>query len=241
MTKVKFYGYGLPGVSKKELPGCLIVLEGTDGVGRSTQVALLREWLESKGYAVASSGLKRSMLAGKGLELAQEGNILGPRTNALFYATDLADRLEREIIPALRAGFVVLTDRYIYSILCRALVRDLDRKWAYNAVGFALIPDRVFYLRTDLNHLIPRVLNARGFDYWESGMDFLHNRDYYENYIEYQSRVLAQFDDMAEKFGFRVIDATRSVHEVFVDLCGDIKKLIKGMKPSSPKMPNQDE
>ncbi|MBN1580360.1 MAG: thymidylate kinase [Anaerolineae bacterium] len=236
MTKVKFYGYGLPGIQKKDLPGRLIVLEGTDGVGRSTQVALLREWLESKGYAVASSGLKRSMLAGKGLMLAQEGNVLGARTNALFYATDLADRLEREIIPALRAGFVVVTDRYIYSILCRALVRGLDYAWAYNAIGFALIPDKVFYLRTDLNHLIPRVLNARGFDYWESGMDFLHNRDYYENYIEYQSRVIAQFDSMAEEFDFQVIDATRSVHEIFVDLSKDIKKLIKGMKPSSPKM-----
>ena len=207
MTQVDFYGYGLPGVQKKYLPGRLIVLEGTDGVGRSTQVALLREWLESKGYAVASSGLKRSTLAGKGLELAQEGNVLGEMTNALFYATDLADRLEREIIPALRAGFVVLTDRYIYSILCRALVRGIDRKWAYNAFGFALVPDRVFYLRTDLNHLIPRVLNARGFDYWESGMDFLHNGGYYENYIEYQSRVIAQFDSMVQEFGF--IPSTR--------------------------------
>jgi dTMP kinase len=240
MTKVKFYGYGLPGLHKNDLPGRLIVLEGTDGVGRSTQVALLREWLESKGYAVTSSGLKRSRLAGKGLELAQEGNTLGPRTNALFYATDLADRLEREIIPALRAGFVVVTDRYIYSILCRTLVRGIDRKWAYNAVGFALVPDRVFYLRTDLNHLIPRVLNARGFDYWESGMDFLHNRDYYENYIEYQSQVIAQFDRLAEEFNFQVIDATRSVHEIFTDLCADIKKLIKGMKPSSPKIPNRE-
>ena len=239
MTKVRFHGYGLPGVQKKDLPGRLIVLEGTDGVGRSTQVALLREWLESKGYAVASSGLKRSTLAGKGLELAQEGNVLGARTNTLFYATDLADRLEREIIPALRAGFVVLTDRYIYSILCRALVRGLESKWGYNVVGFALVPDKVFYLRTDLNHLIPRVLNVRGFDYWESGMDFLRHRGYYENYIEYQSRVIAQFDSMAEKFDFQIVDATRSVHDVFVDLCKDIKKLIKGMKPSSPKMSSE--
>jgi dTMP kinase len=113
MTKVDFYGYGLPSIGAKTLPGKLIVLEGTDGVGRSTQVALLREWLESTGYAVASSGLKRSRLAGKGISRAQEGHYLGDSTSTLFYATDLADRLEREIIPALRAGFVVLTDRYI--------------------------------------------------------------------------------------------------------------------------------
>jgi dTMP kinase len=239
MTKVRFYGYGLPNVRKKDLRGRLIVLEGTDGVGRSTQVALLREWLESKGYAVAISGLTRSKLARKGLRLAQEGNVLGVTTNTLFYATDLADRLERNIIPALRAGFVVLTDRYIYSILCRALVRGLDRKWVYNAFGFALVPDRIFYLRTDLNHLIPRLLNARGFDYWESGMDFLRAQDYYDNYVEYQSRVIAQFDSMADEFDFRIVDATRSVHDVFVDLRKGIKKLIKGMKPSSPKTPKR--
>jgi len=238
MTKVKFYGYGLPGKFPKEFPGRLIVLEGTDGVGRSTQVALLREWLESSGYAVTSSGLKRSMLAGKGLQMAQEGNVLGTHTNVLFYATDLADRLEREIIPALRAGFVVITDRYIYSLLCRALVRGVDRDWAYNVLGFALVPDRVFYLRTDLNHLIPRVLNASGFNYWESGMDFLHKGGYYENYVEYQSRVIAQFDAMSEEFGFHTVDATRGVHEVFVDLRDGIRKLIKGMKPGSPKVPD---
>ena len=239
MTQVSFYGHGLPGVKQKDLPGRLIVLEGTDGVGRSTQMALLREWLEASGYAVASSGLKRSMLAGKGLELAQEGNTLNATTNCLFYATDLADRLEREMLPVLRAGFVMLTDRYIYSIMCRALVRGLDRKWVDNVFGFALVPDKVFYLRTDLNHLIPRVLNARGFNYWESGMDFLSNDGYYENYVEYQSRVIAQFDALAGEFDFQVVDATRNVREVFVDLSVEIKKLVKGMKPSSPKVKNK--
>jgi dTMP kinase len=239
MTKVKFYGYGLPDMRKKELRGRFIVLEGTDGVGRSTQVALLREWLESRGYAVAVSGLKRSRLTRKGLRLAQEGNMLVARTSTLFYATDLADRLEREIIPALRAGFVVLTDRYIYSILCRALVRGLDRKWGHNVFGFALVPDRTFYLRIDLDHLIPRMLNARGFSYWESGRDLLGNQGYYENYVEYQSRVIAQFDSMAKEFDFQIVDATRNVHDVFVDLRKDITKLIKGMKPRSSKTHEQ--
>lgn len=236
MTQVKFYGQGLPGFKHQELPGRLIVIEGTDGVGRSTQVALLREWLEAEGYAVASSGLKRSMLAGKGLELAQEGNVLGAMTNCLFYATDLADRLEREIIPALRAGFVVITDRYIYSIICRALVRGLGRKWVYNVFGFALVPDKIFYLRTDINHLIPRVLNARGFNYWESGMDFMRPGDYYENYVQYQGRVMDRFDTLAREFDFQIVDATRNVHDIFSDLSSSIKKLIKGMKPASPSM-----
>lgn len=236
MTQVRFYGYGLPGWSAQDtpkgLPGRLIVLEGTDGVGRSTQVALLREWLESSGFAVASSGLKRSTLAGKGIALAQEGHYLGDRTTSLLYATDLADRLEREIIPALRAGFVVLTDRYIYSLIARALVRNLDKDWVHNTFGFALIPDQVFYLRSDLNHLIPRVLNARGFNYWEAGMDFLHKRDYHDSYVEYQSRLLTQFDHMSGEYNFHLIDATRSVHQVFVDLKDGISRVVKGMKPA---------
>jgi dTMP kinase len=238
MTEVKFYGYGLPNFGDQtepdSLPGRLIVLEGTDGVGRSTQVALLREWLESSGYAVVSSGLKRSTLAGKGIALAQQGHYLGDRTTSLLYATDLADRLERGIIPALRAGFVVLTDRYIYSLIARALARGLDRDWVNNTFGFALVPDRVFYLRADLNHLIPRVLNTRGFNYWESGMDFLRKRDYHDSYVEYQSRLLAQFDSMSGEYDFHLVDATRSVHHIFLDLKRGISRLIKGMKPVSP-------
>jgi len=234
MTKVKFYGHGLPGMQQRELAGRLIVLEGTDGVGRSTQVAFLREWLESSGYAVASSGLKRSSLAGKGIALAQEGHYLSDMTSCLFYATDLADRLEREIIPALRAGFVVLTDRYIYSVIARALVRGMDREWIENVFGFALVPDRIFYLRADLNHLIPRVLNARGFNYWESGMDFLHRRDYYESYAEYQSQIINQFDAMSGEYNFHLVDATRTIHDVFVDLKNGISRLVKGMRPASP-------
>ncbi len=237
MTQVRFYGYGLPGMRQQELSGRLIVLEGTDGVGRSTQVALLREWLESSGYAIVSSGLKRSDLAGKGIALAQQGHYLSDMTSCLFYATDLTDRLEREIIPALRAGFVVLTDRYIYSIIARALVRGLDQDWVYNVLGFALVPDKVFYLRSDLNHLVPRVLNARGFNYWESGMDFLRKRDYYESYVEYQGRLLAQFDAMGSEFDFHLIDARRSVHEVFVELRHNISKLVEGMRPRSPRIP----
>lgn len=236
MTKVAFYGHGLPGLRKGDLPGKLIVLEGTDGVGRSTQVALLREWLESSGYAVASSGLKRSDLAGKGIALAQEGHYLGDLTSCLLYATDLADRLEREILPALRAGFVVLTDRYIYSLIARALVRGVDRAWVYNVLGFALKPDQVFYLRAGLNHLIPRVLNARGFNYWESGMDFLPQGDYYDSYVEYQSRILDQFDAMSGEYGFHLIDATRSVHAVFDELKRGIHKLVRGMKPAAPEL-----
>ncbi|MCK4449627.1 MAG: thymidylate kinase, partial [Anaerolineae bacterium] len=202
MIEVRFYGHGLPTFKKKRLPGKLIVLEGTDGVGRSTQIALLREWLESEGYAVAATGLKRGKLAGKALQSAMQGHTLGDTTMDLFYATDFAGRLERDIIPALRASFVVLTDRYIYSIIARAQVRGADPAWIRSVFGFALVPDVVLYLQADLAHLVPRVLNARGFDYWESGMDLLAGRDYYDSYVEYQARLLAQFDAIADEFNF---------------------------------------
>jgi dTMP kinase len=236
MTDIRFYGEGLAGFTRtKALPGRLIVLEGTDGVGRSTQIALLREWVESQGYAVQSTGLKRSELAGKGIKEAMQGHTLGNITANLFYATDMVDRLEKVIIPALRAGFVVLTDRYIYSIIARALVRGVDATWIRDVFGFALIPDAVFYLNADLPHLIPRVLNARGFDYWESGMDFLPNRDYYDAFVEYQTRLLAQFEAMAEEYDFQRIDATRSVREVFQDLTTRMEAVLADMKPISPE------
>jgi dTMP kinase len=183
---------------------------------------------------VQSTGLKRSELAGKGIKEAMRGHTLGHLTANLFYATDMVDRLEKVIIPALRAGFVVLTDRYIYSIIARAMVRGLDPAWIRGVFDFALVPDAVFYLHADLPHLIPRVLNVRGFDYWESGMDILPNRDYYDAFVEYQTRLLAQFEAMVEEYHFHRVDATRSIREVFQDLKCEIEEVIAGMKPISP-------
>lgn len=232
MTEIRFYGDGLAGYTReKHLPGRLIVLEGTDGVGRSTQIALLREWIEGQGYAVQSTGLKRSALAGKGIKDAMQGHTLGILTANLFYATDMVDRLEKIILPALRAGFVVLTDRYIYSIIARAMVRGVDPGWIRDVFGFALVPDAVYYLQADLPHLIPRVLNVRGFNYWESGMDFLPGRDYYDAFVEYQGRLLAQFEVMVDEYDFCRIDATRSIREVFQDLKDSIQELLVDMKP----------
>ena len=241
MTKIRFYGEGLAGYTrKKALPGRLIVLEGTDGVGRSTQIALLREWVESKGYAVQSTGLKRSALAGRGIKDAMRGHTLGNLTTNLYYATDMVDRLEKIILPALRAGFVVFTDRYIYSIVARALVRGVDPVWIRDVFGFALVPDAVFYLHADLPHLIPRVLNARGFDFWESGMDHLSNRDYYEAFVEYQSRLLAQFEALVEEYEFIRIDATQSIREVFQALTTQMEGVLSDMKPISPAQAERD-
>src|SRR5678815_1223472 len=130
-----------PDVDLSELRGRLIVIEGPDGVGRSTQVSMLKPWLESNGHAVLDTGMTRSALAGKGIKQAKEGLTLGPISLALFYATDFADRLENEMIPALRAGFIVLTDRYIFSPMARALIRGADPDWLKGVFEFALKPD----------------------------------------------------------------------------------------------------
>ncbi len=229
MTRAIHYGHALPGLTETRLPGKLIVVEGTDGVGRSTQIALLREWLEANGYAAAETGMRRSELAGKGIEKAKRGHTMGDLTMNLFYATDFVDRLEKQIIPALRAGFVVLTDRYIYSLIARAQVRGVDPQWIRDVLGFALIPDVVFYLQIDLDHLVPRVVNSHGFDYWESGMDFLTGDDIFDNYINYQSQLIGQFDAMAQEYHFHVVDANRSVPEVFNELRGAIQTVVADM------------
>jgi len=178
MGGFSFFGQGIPGIEPQDLRGKLIVIEGADGVGRSSQVWLLKQWLENNGHAVLATRMTRSSLAGKGLREAKKGTTLGRVTMTLFYATDFADRLEHEVIPALKAGFIVLTDRYIYTLIARALVRGIDADWIREVYGFALKPDRVFYLRAEVDDLVTRVLQEGGFDYWESGMDLRLGDDF---------------------------------------------------------------
>src|SRR5436190_11023070 len=216
---LEFYNEPLPGVDSSELQGKLIVIEGPDAVGRSTQIALLRQWLEREGHAVLDSGMARSALAGKGIQLAKRGNTLGPITMTLFYATDFADRLENEIIPALRAGFVVLIDRYIFSIMARAIARGEDRRWIEEVAGFALVPHAVYYLHADVKDLLSRVVVGRGaFDYWESGMDLRFGPDMYESFVRYQTKLIRALDSMAKKYNFTIIDAGQPANTIFTEL-----------------------
>jgi dTMP kinase len=226
MARFSFFGEGLPGIELDELKGKLIVLEGTDGVGRSTHIGLLKQWLENHGHAVLDTGMTRSALAGKRIKQAKQGNTLGGITMSLFYATDFADRLENEIIPALRAGFIVLTDRYIYSLMARAIVRGADPEWLREVYGFALKPDAIFYLRVNIDDLVTRVLQSSGFDYWESGMDMHMGEDLYESFVRYQKWLLAEFDKMVENYGFTIIDASRTIEEVFEQLRDGVDNVV---------------
>jgi len=216
-----------------ELTGKLIVIEGTDGVGRSTQINLLMPWLEQQGRAVVDTGMTRSQLAGRGIKQAKEGHTLGRVTLSLFYTTDFADRLENEIMPALRAGFVVLTDRYVYSLIARAIVRGINLDWIRNAYRFALKPDAVFYLRIGVDDLIPRVVFGRGFEYWEAGMDLHPSEDMYESFRKYQTALLAQFEVLAQEYGFEVVDASADVRTVFNQLREGISRVLTG-EPREP-------
>ena len=236
MKEMKFYGTALPSIEIEPYEGKLIVIEGTDGVGRSTHVALLRTWLESAGYAVLDTGMTRSVLAGRGIKDARSGHTLGRLTMQLYYATDFADRLENEILPALRAGFIVLTDRYIYSAIARAVVRGADPNWIRAIYGIALVPDAILYLQIQsAEELAARVLaSGRGFDYWESGMDLGLGNDYYDSFVAYQKLLLKEFEGMKTEYNFEVIDAAKPVKRVATALRRSIRRLIEIEPTTAP-------
>jgi dTMP kinase len=224
-----FYGDGIPGVQPEELAGKLIAVEGADGSGRSTQIAALVEWLEITGHATVQVGLKRSTLVSEELERAQNGNILSRTTLSLFYATDFADQLENVILPALKAGFIVLADRYIYTLMARDMVRGMDIAWLKNLYGMALKPDAVFYLAIEPTELVQRNLaKTATLDYWESGMDLGLSRDLFDSFLEYQTLMQTAFRKLQKTYGFTIVDGTRAVDEVNAELRKKIDLVLAG-------------
>jgi len=246
-----FYGTGLPYIDTHEMKGKLIVIEGTDGVGRSTQIESLKKWLEVKGYGVATTGWTRSPLMGNAIDEAKSGHTLNVNTFSLLYAADFADRLEHEVIPALKAGFIVLADRYIYTAFARSIVRGADSQWIREIFGFALVPDAIFYMRVQIEDLIPRVINSQtlnrryweedlgeGMDYWESGMDLHLGEDFYDSFMEYQKRILLEFRKMSKEFRFRVVDASRSFEEINRELKQGILAILDHDEPKEKSRRN---
>jgi dTMP kinase len=233
MADGRFFGDGLTYLDPSDLKGKLIAIEGTDGVGRSTHIEMLQEWLEVQGYGVITTGWTRSNLMSKTIEVAKAGNILDHWSLSLLYATDFADRLEHQIIPALRSGFIVLADRYIYTAFARDFVRSGNRTWIRDVFGFALIPDLVCYLRIDVETLALRVIETTGMNYWESGMDLRLGADLYDSFKKYQSLLIEEFDKMAEEFAFNVVDARKSPEEIQDELRGHILPVLQGQKRSA--------
>lgn len=227
-TPRRWYGQGIPGVNLDQLAGKLIVVEGADGSGRSSQIAKLVEWLEGSGHATVQVGLKRSTLVSAELQLAQKGNTLSHSTLSLFYATDFADQLENIILPALKAGAMVLADRYIYTLMARDLVRGLDEAWLKNVYGIALVPDAVFYLNVPPEELVQRNLAKNAsLDYWESGMDLGLSRDMFDSFLKYQTLITAEFKRMQTTYDFTIVDANRTVEAVSTQLKRRIESVLE--------------
>jgi dTMP kinase len=227
VTPKRFYGQGLPNIDPSQLKGRLIVIEGADGSGRSTQIAMLRDWLERLGYPTAEIGLKRSTLVGRELEEVKRGNILSPLTFSLFYATDFADQLENIIIPALRADFIVLADRYIYTLMARDIVRGVDPEWVKEMYGIALVPDAVFYLKVSPQGLAERNFRKNGMlDYWESGMDIQRSGDMFDCFVRYQRQMQRLFLTMRQIYGFEIINANHSPQTISQELSVKIARIL---------------
>jgi dTMP kinase len=225
---VNFFGTPPPNIDPKSLSGKLIIIEGQDSSGRTTQVSMLANWLEQKGYPVTQTGLKRSILVAESLEQARQGNILSPRTLSLFYATDFYDQLENRIIPMLKAGHIVLADRYIYTLIARDVVRGAKLEWNEKLYSKAVIPTAVFFLKTSLKSLVDRALEANGeLNYWESGMDMGISRDWFESFSKYQMKMNYQFNQLGKKYGFEFLNANKSIKTIHLDLKSRVEKILE--------------
>jgi dTMP kinase len=227
-----WYGQGLPYLPEKELRGHLIAIEGTDGVGRSTQINLLRPWLELEGYAVSNTGWTRSPLLSGTINEAKAGHQLTVTTFSLLYAADFADRLEHEILPALQAGFIVIADRYMYTAFARNSVMGADPQWTREVFGMALVPDLVLYLDIDLETLVPRVVRGKGMDYWESGMHLALGTDLFDSFQQYQRGLIGHYRELAREFGFVTIDARAPIEDVQSDLRHHIAEYLRIAEPA---------
>ena len=218
LRKVHFYGHAIPYLEGIEIKGKFIVLEGPDNSGRSTQIELLSNKLEADGHAVMNAGLRRSELMGEGIAEAKKTYVLGKRTMSLFYAADFADQLENKIIPALRAGYIVLSDRYIYTLMARDAVRGISKSWSHNLYGFALKPDLLFYLDVDPNELAHRVFKKNSsLDYYESGVDLGLSENMLESFIIYQKLIANEFKRMERKYSIIPIDGNRGIIDINID------------------------
>jgi dTMP kinase len=215
----RFYGAPLPGVKEEELSGSLIVLEGADGSGRSTQIALLTEWLEWEGFAVQTMGLRRSYLVAEDIDALLAENTVTRLTLALMYCTDFYDQLERRILPALRSGLIVLADRYIFTLIARSAVRGIRREYLHGIYELALRPDLVFWLNVG-----PQVAFDREFrkshtiSYWEAGRDMSLSNDLYQSFVRYQSLIRKEYEQLSARHNFIEVEGERAIHAVNRDL-----------------------
>jgi dTMP kinase len=197
-----------------EFPGKFFIVEGIDGSGKSTQLSLLQQWLRREGYRVFFSEWNSSPLVRETTRRGKRKQMLTPTTFSLIHATDLADRIERHIIPPLKAGAIVLADRYIYTAFARDAARGVDPKWVRGLYRFAVKPTIAFYFRVPLEVSLKRILGARaGLKYYEAGMDLGLSDEIEESFKVFQGLIRDRYEEMVSEFGLTVIDATRPIEE----------------------------
>src|SRR5215813_11248655 len=217
------------------LPGRLFIVEGIDGSGKSTQLSLLQQWLKREGFVVFFSEWNSSPLVRETTRRGKKKEMLTPTTFSLIHATDLSDRIERHIIPPLKAGAIVLADRYIFTAFARDTARGVDPKWVRELYRFAVRPTIAFYFRVPLEVSLKRILGARaGLKYYEAGMDLELSHDIEESFKLFQSRIRDQYESMVNEFGLTVIDATRPIEEQQYEVRGLVERELRDV----PKRPN---
>ena len=210
-----FFGEPLVGFDPSEITGSLVVIEGMDGSGRSTQIALLQEWLESEGFAVQTSGLRRSNLVGRDIDELLAKNAATRLTLALMYATDFFDQVEHRILPALRSGTIVLADRFIFTLIARGVVRGINREYMSGLYAMALRPHLTFWLNVRPETAFGREFKkAQAISYWEAGRDMSLSHDLYWSFIRYQTMIKREFEVMAKRHSFLELDGEASVSAV---------------------------
>ncbi len=211
---------------KHGYPGLLIVLEGTDGVGKSTQVNMLKKYTEEKSYGCMSSEWKTSRLISNVINEAKDKNLLNTTTFSLLYAADYADRLENNIIPALRAGFIVILDRYIYTAFVRDSVRGHDIDWVKKLYDFAPEPDLVFYLDVSVDVLLKRIIGSTGLDFYESGRDIGLSTDIYNSFEIYQKKCLEEYKKLEKEYNFIKLNGELPKEEIHKKIISYVDKVL---------------
>jgi len=211
---------------KHNYEGTLICVEGIDGSGKSTQLALLRDWLKSNGKDVIFTEWNSSPLISQTTKLAKKKNMLSPRTFSLLHAVDFADRLKQVIAPALKAGFIVLADRYAYTAFARDVARGVDPKWVREVYNFAIKPDLTVYFDIDPKTSMERICFNRTPKFYEAGMDLKLSNDPFESYVLFQTKVVKEYKKMLDEFDIVRLDAKDSIHKKQVAIRKMLKEIL---------------
>ena len=214
---------------KHPYPGKLIIVEGVDGSGKSTQISLLKKWLESQGKSVFFTEWNSSALVRETTREGKKKNILTPTTFSLLHATDFADRLNYQIIPPLKAGMIVLADRYAYTAFARDVVRGVHPEWVRNLYSFAVKPDLSFYFKVPIEIACDRILSGRAeIKFYEAGMDLGYSDNIKESFKKFQADIMKEYDKMTDEFGLTTVDAAQDIHDQQETVRGAVKDLLKG-------------